>query len=331
MALSAQAARGYVTYEGNQRLTWPGEHAIPRPTKPARLRHRSLRDRRRVRVCHRHHRRAVPNRSWGRTTTTSSAGASGSPPQTRQPGRWIPALHGVEANLRARRQHRRRRLWQRPPPCCSSPGLPDTQGSITAARKRGQPTPPASPERHFQGGLQGTYDHLFDCLHDMGGTRPARGTSPAAPRWATMWLEPFAGDDLSEVTVEPPTYGFSTPPCTPSSLSQDIGAALGAQGRPSSGGSDQRRVHQPHPSRRDTVHIWCSRPTWRSPDGVSILSSSPSDRNSTNSTPKMGPAGRPARKASAYPTGPRRAATATPGRHLLIVEFASYEQGRVNS
>ena len=46
-----------------------------------------------------------------------------------------------------------------------------------------------------------------------------------------MVIEPFAGDDLTEnlTPVGAAYYGFSTLLCTPSSLSQDMGTALGAQ------------------------------------------------------------------------------------------------------
>ena len=46
-----------------------------------------------------------------------------------------------------------------------------------------------------------------------------------------MLIEPFANDDLADNLnpVGAAYYGFSTLLCTPSSLSQDVGAALGAQ------------------------------------------------------------------------------------------------------
>jgi hypothetical protein len=46
-----------------------------------------------------------------------------------------------------------------------------------------------------------------------------------------MLIEPFAADDLAGnlTPVGAAYYGFSTLLCTPSSLSQDVGAALGAQ------------------------------------------------------------------------------------------------------
>ena len=52
-----------------------------------------------------------------------------------------------------------------------------------------------------------------------------------APGGTLMLIEPFAHDDLADnlTPVGAAYYGFSTLLCTPSSLSQDVGAALGAQ------------------------------------------------------------------------------------------------------
>jgi hypothetical protein len=46
-----------------------------------------------------------------------------------------------------------------------------------------------------------------------------------------MLIEPFAGDDLNDNLnpVGAAYYAFSTLLCTPCSLSQEVGAALGAQ------------------------------------------------------------------------------------------------------
>lgn len=74
---------------------------------------------------------------------------------------------------------------------------------------------------------------FFDCLHDMGDPAGAaahvRGTLKPEGSW--MIVEPFAGDSLQENLnpVGRVYYAFSTAVCTPSSLSQEVGAALGAQ------------------------------------------------------------------------------------------------------
>ena len=74
---------------------------------------------------------------------------------------------------------------------------------------------------------------FFDCLHDMGD--PAGAATHVKQSLADdgtwMIVEPAAGDSLSD-NINPVGrvyYAFSTAICTPSSLSQEVGAALGAQ------------------------------------------------------------------------------------------------------
>jgi 2-polyprenyl-3-methyl-5-hydroxy-6-metoxy-1,4-benzoquinol methylase len=73
----------------------------------------------------------------------------------------------------------------------------------------------------------------FDCLHDMGDpVGAARAVRSAlAPDGTWMIVEPIAGDSLQENLnpVGRAYYAFSTLLCTPSSLSQEVGLALGAQ------------------------------------------------------------------------------------------------------
>jgi hypothetical protein len=74
---------------------------------------------------------------------------------------------------------------------------------------------------------------MFDCLHDMGdpvgAARRVRGL--LAPDGTWMIVEPMAGDRVEDNLnpVGRAYYGFSTLLCTPASLSQDVGLALGAQ------------------------------------------------------------------------------------------------------
>jgi SAM-dependent methyltransferase len=74
---------------------------------------------------------------------------------------------------------------------------------------------------------------MFDCLHDMGdpvGTsRHVRETLADDGTW--MIVEPAAGDRVEDNLnpVGRAYYGFSTLLCTPASLSQEVGLALGAQ------------------------------------------------------------------------------------------------------
>jgi SAM-dependent methyltransferase len=74
---------------------------------------------------------------------------------------------------------------------------------------------------------------FFDCLHDMGDpVGAARHVRESlAPEGTWMLVEPFAHDDV-EKNLNPVGrifYSVSTLVCTPASLSQEVGAALGAQ------------------------------------------------------------------------------------------------------
>ena len=77
---------------------------------------------------------------------------------------------------------------------------------------------------------------MFDCLHDMGDpVGAARHVHDAlAPDGTWMIVEPAAGDRLEDNfnPVGRAYYGFSTLLCTPASLSQDVGLALGTQAGP---------------------------------------------------------------------------------------------------
>jgi SAM-dependent methyltransferase len=74
---------------------------------------------------------------------------------------------------------------------------------------------------------------MFDCLHDMGdpaaAARHVRESIAADGTW--MIVEPKAGDRVEENLnpVGRAYYAFSTLLCTPASLSQPVGLALGAQ------------------------------------------------------------------------------------------------------
>jgi len=73
----------------------------------------------------------------------------------------------------------------------------------------------------------------FDCLHDMGdpvgASRHVLKSLDADGTW--LIVEPFAGDNLED-NLNPlgrMAYGASTLICTPASLAQEVGAALGSQ------------------------------------------------------------------------------------------------------
>ena len=74
---------------------------------------------------------------------------------------------------------------------------------------------------------------FFDCLHDMGDPVGAcrHVIQTLKPDGTCLMVEPFANDTLAE-NLNPigrAFYSFSTVLCVPSSLSQDVGLALGAQ------------------------------------------------------------------------------------------------------
>jgi hypothetical protein len=74
---------------------------------------------------------------------------------------------------------------------------------------------------------------MFDCLHDMGDpVGAARHVHQSlAPDGTWFIVEPAAGDRVEDNLnfVGRAYYGFSTLLCTPCSLAQDVGLALGAQ------------------------------------------------------------------------------------------------------
>jgi SAM-dependent methyltransferase len=112
-------------------------------------------------------------------------------------------------------------------------------GSIETARKRAQEAGVAERIR-FETAPAAAYPGtgydlvtMFDCLHDMGdpvgAARHVRGSLKPDGTW--MIVEPYAGDRVEENLnpVGRAYYSFSTLLCTPASLSQEVGLALGAQ------------------------------------------------------------------------------------------------------
>jgi SAM-dependent methyltransferase len=112
-------------------------------------------------------------------------------------------------------------------------------GSIETARQRAQAAGLGNRVR-FETAAAAThpgegYDlvTMFDCLHDMGdpvgAARKVRELLADDGTW--MIVEPAAGDSVEDNLnpVGRAYYGFSTLLCTPASLSQDVGLALGAQ------------------------------------------------------------------------------------------------------
>jgi SAM-dependent methyltransferase len=159
---------------------------------------------------------------------------------------WIPALDGVDAKLTSGGHiadvgcghGASTLLLAEAYPNSNVVGFDAHPGSVDTARKRAADAGLADRVEFgvaTAGTFAGSYDLVcfFDCLHDMGD--PAGACSNVrkqlAPDGTLMIIEPFAGDDLSDNLnpVGATYYAFSTLLCTPSSLSQDVGVALGAQ------------------------------------------------------------------------------------------------------
>jgi 2-polyprenyl-3-methyl-5-hydroxy-6-metoxy-1,4-benzoquinol methylase len=162
-------------------------------------------------------------------------------------GEWLPALDGVVDKL----EHGVRVadvgcghgastiLMAQAFPNSTFTGFDYHDGSIGTARQRaaeaglnGRAEFHTSPAASYPGDGYELVT-MFDCLHDMGdpagAARHVRGS--LAPDGTWMIVEPRAGDRVEENLnpVGRAYYGFSTLLCTPSSLAQEVGLALGAQ------------------------------------------------------------------------------------------------------
>ena len=160
---------------------------------------------------------------------------------------WIPALEGVEDKLRRGAKvadvgcgHGASTIiMARTFPESAFTGFDYHAPSIDAARKAAAEAG-ADDRVSFEVAsakeYPGTgYDLVafFDCLHDMGDpTGAARHVlSSLAPDGTWLIVEPFANDDTAGNLnpVGRVFYSASTLVCTPASLSQEVGTALGAQ------------------------------------------------------------------------------------------------------
>ncbi|MBV9973630.1 MAG: methyltransferase domain-containing protein [Candidatus Eremiobacteraeota bacterium] len=160
---------------------------------------------------------------------------------------WIPALDGVEAKLRAGAMvadvgcglGTSTITMAKAYPKSRFVGFDYHEGSIAAARKAAK-SQGVEDRVKFEVASAKTfpgrdYDFIacFDCVHDMGDpVGAAMHIRTALTRDGTfMMVEPFANDRLED-NLNPVGrifYGASTILCTPSSLAQEVGAALGAQ------------------------------------------------------------------------------------------------------
>jgi len=162
-------------------------------------------------------------------------------------GSWIPALDGVEAKLKAGAKvadvgcglGASTILLAQAFPNARFYGFDYHAGSIELARRRAQAAGVAdriefavASAKDFPGT---DYDLIayFDCLHDMGDpVGAAKHVGSALARGGTwMLVEPFANDRLEDNCnpVGQIYYAASTMLCTPGSLAQEVGLALGAQ------------------------------------------------------------------------------------------------------
>lgn len=156
---------------------------------------------------------------------------------------WIPALDGVEAKL----------VWGASVadvgcghgastlvayPRSTFVGFDFHEPSVEAARRRADEAGLGDRVRFEVAGatdIAGHFDLIafFDCLHDMGAPAAACAHARASlePDGAVLLVEPLAGDRVEDNLnpVGAVYYAASTLVCTPNSLSQDVGAALGAQ------------------------------------------------------------------------------------------------------
>ena len=160
---------------------------------------------------------------------------------------WLPALDGVVAKLEAGAKVADAGCGHGASTVLMATAYPNSHfigsdyhaGSIETARARAQEAG-VSDRTEFRAESAQEYSGegydlvtMFDCLHDMGdpvgAARHVRRTLAADGTW--MIVEPRAGDRVEENfnPVGRAYYGFSTLLCTPASLSQEVGLALGAQ------------------------------------------------------------------------------------------------------
>jgi SAM-dependent methyltransferase len=160
---------------------------------------------------------------------------------------WLPALDGVVAKLEAGARVADIGCGHGSSTILMAEAFPHStffgsdyhDGSIATANRRAEDAGVADRVRFEAAAAAedhgGEFDlvTMFDCLHDMGDPVGAarRVHRTLSPEGTWMIVEPMAGDRIED-NLNPigrAYYGFSTLLCTPASLSQDVGLALGAQ------------------------------------------------------------------------------------------------------
>jgi SAM-dependent methyltransferase len=253
--LNAQAAGGYVTYDGDaQRYELPPEQAVALADEtspyflPGAFEFMAaiVRDEPSIREAF----RSGAGVGWHEHSDGVFEGCE----RFFRPGyaaslvpSWIPALDGVEAKLRAGGtvadvgcgHGASTLLMAEAYPASTFVGFDYHGASIERARERAQAAGvlervrfETAPAQSYPGA---GYDLVttFDCLHDMGdpvgAARHVLGSLDGDGTW--LIVEPFAGDRVED-NLNPVGriyYAASTLLCTPASLSQEVGLALGAQ------------------------------------------------------------------------------------------------------
>jgi 2-polyprenyl-3-methyl-5-hydroxy-6-metoxy-1,4-benzoquinol methylase len=251
--LGAQAAAGYITYDGDGRFTLPDEHAIPltEETSPAFVTGAFETALGAVIATDRitESFRTGEGLFWGDHDPHVHVGCE----RFFRPGyvnylttAWIPGLDGVQQRLQdgirvadvgcghgASTIHLAQTY-----PSSTFTGIDPHDASIETARKSAadagvadRVTFEVAPAK----GITGQYDVIafFDCLHDLGDPRGALEAAKAhlEPGGTILLVEPAAGDRIEDNLnpIGAAYYGFSTLLCTPNSLAQETGTALGAQ------------------------------------------------------------------------------------------------------
>src|SRR3954447_11827182 len=253
--LNAQAAGGYIEYDPQEkRYTLPPEHAFVLSNENSpyfmpgafELMTASVRDEPKIREAF----RSGAGVGWHEHNHGVFEGCE----RFFRPGyvanlvaSWIPALEGVEEKLQSGAtvadvgcgHGASTLLMAEAYPNSRFTGFDYHDGSIETARERAEAAGlgdrvrfEAIPAAGYPGA---GYDLVttFDCLHDMGDPVGAAKhvKSTLHPDGTWLIVEPFAGDRVEDNLnpVGRVYYGASTLLCTPASLAQDVGLALGAQ------------------------------------------------------------------------------------------------------
>ncbi len=256
--LNAQAAGGYVTYDPEtRRYTLPPEHAIAMtdPDSPAflpgffQIALGTVHDTQHIVEAA----RSGAGFGWHQHDTDVHVGCE----RFFRPSyhanlvsSWIPALEGVQDKLEAGALVADVGCGHGASTILLAQAFPNSHfvgsdyhaESIATARARAAEAGVEDRVRFEVASAQeftgGGYDlvAMFDSLHDMGdpvgAARRVREVIADDGTW--MIVEPMAGDRVEDNfnPVGRAYYGFSTLLCTPSSLSQDVGLALGTQAGP---------------------------------------------------------------------------------------------------